>query len=355
VPPTPEGATPTPIPPPVPKPNTGVQVDILASDPDQTLWWAEELGVGWVKQQLDWASVEKGPGEFDWVQLDYVIDRCKRHHFRVLLSVVDAPTYLRADPSVVGPPVNYAEFRRFMQQLAERYRGKVEAYELWNEPNLAREWGGDVLDPARFAALVAEGAQGVRAGDPDALVISGAPGVTGINDGVTAIDDRVFLRGMLEAGVAQWVDGIGAHPYGFANPPEESVNDPHHVAPSHNDHPSFFFRDTLEDYRALLLEYGADDKPIWVTEFGWASMEGLNMDTTGWEYALHVSEQQQADYLVRALQMGWNTPWVGPMFIWNLNIAVIYGNSRPESAYSLLRPDGSWRPAFIAVRLAGPP
>jgi len=355
LPPVPEDEGPTPLPPPVPKPNTGVQVDILASDPDQTLLWAQELGVGWVKQQLDWALVEQGPGDFDWVQLDYVIDRCKRYHFRVLLSVVNAPTYLRADPSVTGPPMDYTEYRRFMQQLAERYRGKVEAYELWNEPNLAREWGGDVLDPARFAALVAEGAQGVRAGDPDALVISGAPGVTGIDDGVTAIDDRAFLRGMLEAGVAQWVDGIGAHPYGFANPPEESARDPQHVAPSHNDHPSFFFRDTLEDYRAILLEYGAGDKPIWVTEFGWPSMEGLNMDTTGWEYALYVSEQQQADYLARALQIGWNTPWVGPMFVWNLNIAVIYGNSRPESAYSLLRPDGSWRPAFIALRLAGPP
>jgi len=354
--PSPSPAGPTPLPPPVFKPDTGVQVDILAGDLEQTLRWAEGLGVGWVKQQVDWNLIEHGSGDMDWALLDRAVHRADGYGFRILLSVINAPAHLRSDPTGFGPPTDYGEFRRFMQQMAERYRGRVDAYELWNEPNLAREWTGDVLDPARFVALVAEGAQGVRAGDPDALVISGAPGVTGIDDGITAIDDRAYLRGVLAAGVAQWVDGIGAHPYGFANPPEESARDPQHAAPSHNSHPSFFFRDTLEDYRAILLEYGAEDLSLWVTEFGWPSVEGLGaMDTTGWEYARYVSEQQQADYLVRALQMGWNTPWVGPMFVWNLNIAVIYGNTRPESAYSLLRPDGSYRPAYIALRLAGPP
>jgi len=352
--PTPSG--PTPLPPPVFKPGAGVQVHLLAGDPTQTLRWAQGLGVEWVKQQVDWNLIEHGPGDLEWEPLDRVVDLCEAFDLRLLISVVNAPGYLRTDPTWFGPPADYAQFRRFMQQMAERYRGRVDAYELWNEPNLAREWTGDVLDPARFVALVAEGAQGVRAGDPAALVVSGAPGVTGINDGVTAIDDRAYLRGMLAAGVAQWVDGVGAHPYGFANPPEASASDPEQVAPSHNSHPSFFFRDTLEDYRAILLEYGAGDLPIWVTEFGWPSVEGMGeMDTTGWEYARYVSEEQQADYIVRALQIGLGTEWVGPMFLWNLNIATIYGNTRPDSAYSLLRPDGSYRPAYIAVRLTGPP
>ena len=128
---------------------------------------------------------------------------------------------------------------------------------------------------------------------------------------MVAIDDRVFLRGMYEAGIESWVDGIGAHPYGFANPPDESWDDPAHVASSHNDHPSFFFRDTLEDYHAIMLAYGDTGHQIWVTEFGWPSTEGMGpgvsedpsrddrgvsedpsgddrMDTTGWEYALQV-------------------------------------------------------------------
>jgi hypothetical protein len=354
--PEPTPVLPTPLPPPVFKPGAGVQLHLFAGEATETLRWAQGLGVEWVKQQVDWNLIEHGPGDLEWEPLDRAVDLCEAFGFRLLIGVVNAPEYLRPDPTWYGPPADYAEFGRFMQQMAERYRGRVDAYELWNEPNLVREWTGDVLDPVRFAALVAEGARGVRAGDPDARIISGAPAVTGIDDGVTAVDDRVFLRGMLAAGVAQHVDGVGVHPYGFANPPDASAGDPEQVAPSHNEHPSFFFHDTLEDYRALLLEAGADDLQLWVTEFGWPSVEGMGeVDTTGWEYAGDVSEEQQADYVVRGFQIGLDTPWVGPMFLWNLNISTIWGGERPESAYSLLRPDGRYRPAYIALRLAGPP
>jgi polysaccharide biosynthesis protein PslG len=322
---------------------------------EETLRWARGLGVGWVKQQVEWHTIEHGPDNFEWELLDLAVEACHGFGFKVLLGVTHAPDWTRNSELESGPPADYAEFRRFMGQLATRYRGRVAAYELWNEPNLAREWRGDRLEPARFVELVAEGSQGVRAADPDALIISGAPAVTGINDGVTAIDDRVFLRGMYEAGIAQWVDGIGAHPYGFANPPDESWQDAAHVASSHNDHPSFFFRDTLRDYHAIMLEDGDTERRIWVTEFGWPSTDGMGqMDTTGWEYAREVSEDQQADYTVRAFQMGDDCSWVGPMFLWNLNLATIWGSASSFSAYSLLRSDGSYRPVYVALCLAEP-
>jgi hypothetical protein len=352
--------TPTPLPPPVAKPEAGVQVHLFAGDSMQTLKWAEGLGVGWVKQQVEWHTIEYAPGQFEWQLLDQAVNQSNQFGFKVLLSVVRAPLHLRSTEQEGGPPADYAEFRRFMRQLAERYRGRVAAYELWNEPNLRREWHGDTLDGARFVELVAEGAQGVREGDPDALVISGAPAVTGINDGETAVDDRVYMRSMLAAGVADWVDGVGVHPYGFANPPEASVEDEEQVTPGHNDHPSFFFRDTLEDYRDLMVEYEAGTLLLWPTEFGWPSVDGLEeIDTTGIEYARDVSEEEQAAYTVRAFEIGWGTEWIGPMFLWNLNISTIWndtawGANRPETPYSLLRPDGSYRPAYIALRLAGP-
>jgi hypothetical protein len=346
---------PTPLPPPVPKPGYGVQIHLFAGDMGETLRWTRGLGVGWVKQQVTWHTIEHGPDDFEWEPLDRAVEACEGFGFKLLLSVVHAPDWTRVSELETGPPADYAEFGRFMGQLAARYQGRVAAYELWNEPNLGREWRGDTLDPARFVALVAEGARAVRAADPGALVISGAPAVTGINDGVDAIDDRVFLRGMYEAGVAQWVDGIGAHPYGFANPPDESWLDATHVASSHNDHPSFFFRDTLEDYHAIMVAYGDTGRQIWVTEFGWPSTERMGrMDTTGWEYGRQVSEGQQADYVVRAFRMGEERPWVGPMFLWNLNLATIWGPDDSVSAYSLLRPDRSYRPAYIGLRLAEP-
>jgi hypothetical protein len=324
-------------------------------DLDQTLSWAQGTGVQWIKQQVEWTNIEHQPGEYDWRELDRIVDKVNGYGFKLMLSVNHAPTWTRTDPLEYGPPHDPAEFGRFMGVVAARYPGRVAAYELWNEPNLRREWRGEPLDPALFVALIRAGSLAIRAADPSADLISGAPAVTGINDGETAVDDRVYLQGMVTAGVGDWVDGIGVHPYGFANPPEERWDDSSHHAPSHNNHPSFFFRDTLEDYRAILTGGGLGSLPLWVTEFGWPSIAGLGtVDTTGWEYARDVTEAQQAEYTVRGFQMGRAMESTGPMILWNLNIATIWGGERPESAYSLLRPDGSYRPVYIALRVAEP-
>jgi hypothetical protein len=347
--------TATPLPPAVFKPGWGIQVHLFGVDLDQTLSWAQGTGVGWIKQQVEWTNIEHQPGEYDWRELDRIVDKVNGYGFKLMLSVNHAPAWTRTDPLEYGPPHDPAEFGRFMGVVAARYPGRVAAYELWNEPNLRREWRGEPLDAALFVALIRAGSLAIRAADPSADLISGAPAVTGINDGETAVDDRVYLQGMVAAGVGDWVDGIGVHPYGFANPPQERWDDSSHYAPSHNNHPSFFFRDTLEDYRAILTGGGLGSVPLWVTEFGWPSIAGLGtVDTTGWEYARDVTEAQQADYTVQGFQMGRALESIGPMILWNLNIATIWGGERPESAYSLLRPDGSYRPAYIALRVAEP-
>jgi hypothetical protein len=117
--------------------------------------------------------------------------------------------------------------------------------------------------------------------------------------------------------------------------------------------PASFFLDTIEDYRAILLESGVD-KPIWITEFGWPSIEGYGeVETTGWEYAREVTEADQADYLRQAIALRRDRPWLGPMFVWNLNVAWLMGSGRPESAYGMVRPDGSLRPAYSLLRSFG--
>jgi hypothetical protein len=257
-----------------------------------------------------------------------------------------------------GPPLDFALYRDFMAFLANRYQGDVAAYELWNEPNLQREWNGTPLSAAEVTRLIAAGADGVRQADPQALVISSAPATTGINDGTTAFDDRVYLRGMLEAGIGDIVDGIGVHPYGWANPPGSSYADPDPSVPTHNNHPSFFFSDTVSDYKALLAEYGASGQ-LWATEFGWGSFDQITDEDgdpaqppQGAEFMADVTEWEQAEYLLRALELARQDDAVGPMIIWNLNFGPLLGDEFSESGYSILRPDGSHRPAYRSLEHA---
>lgn len=347
--------SPEPTPTAVPKPDIGIQGQFI--DPrygDASIALAAELGVGWIKQQVDWNTVESAPGEYDWSKLDYFVDQAEARGLKILLGVARAPGFSRSEPVIEdGPPDDFTLFNRFMLALASRYRGRVAAYELWNEPNLLREWRGHDLNAATFVAFLRQGATGARQGDPDAVLISAAPGVTGINDGVNAIDDRVYLQTMLAAGAAQWVDAIGVHPYGAANPPDERAADATHHAGGFNNHPSFFFLDTLEDYHALLDAAGVD-KPLWVTEFGWPSIDTFgDVETAGWEYAREVSEADQANYLRRAIALRGERPWLGSMFVWNLNVAWLLGGDNSQSAYSLIRPDGSLRPAYDKLRQTG--
>jgi hypothetical protein len=347
-------ASPTPTPPPMPKPDIGVQGQFIGPDGDLGLKLAANLGVGWIKQQIDWNSVEYARGLYHWSELDQLVAEAQKYSLKIMFSVARAPGFSRPEPvEEDGPPSDFSIFRDFMHALSTRYKGRVAAYELWNEPNLKREWRGFDLSADAFVELVKAGAEGVRAGDPEAIIISGAPAVTGIDDGLEAIDDRRFLRDMVQAGVADAVDAIGVHPYGAANPPDERAADAAHLRSGYNNHPSFFFLDTLEDYHTILGAANIN-KPLWVTEFGWPSIENFDaVDTSGWDYARDVTEADQAAYLLRAIELRRDRSWLGPMLIWNLNIAPLLGAERSESAYSLLRPDGSERPAYRQLRGAG--
>jgi hypothetical protein len=331
----------------------GVQIYLHRVDVAALVAQLNELGVGWVKAQVSWKLFQPYPDQLSeerFADLDALVVQAGASDIQVMLSVSKAPEWSRPTTEQDGPPGDNDLYRQFMQLLAQRYVGRVAAYELWNEPNLQREWVGVPLDAAALVALIRAGAEGVRAADSAALVLSGAPAVTGINDGIIAIDDRIYFRGMLAAGVAEVVDGFGVHPYGWANPPDATLERPDTAVPSHNDHPSFFFQDTLRDYGALLTEFAITDKQLWVTEFGWGSFEAFAAEPpAGAEFMVNVSEWQQAEYIQGAYALAHDWPWVGPMMLWNLNFAPWLGNAFSESGYSVQRPDGSPRPAYFAL------
>jgi hypothetical protein len=183
------------------------------------------------------------------------------------------------------------------------------------------------------------------------LTISGAPTPTGIDDGVAAIDDRRYFRAMVAAGIPDLVDAVGIHPYGWSNPPGSQASSPSPEASSHNNHPSFFFADTVLDYRHILNNGGYAGKELWFTEFGWATYDGLSgRAPQGVEYMNDVDEWEQAVYLLDAFEMSRAWQGIGPMFVWNLNIAPILGPKFIESAYSLQRENYYQRASFLALQ-----
>ena len=318
-------------PPPTPKPQAqaaaagffayGIQID-PNGDRASTIAAVKGLGINWVKFQLPWKDYEGTPGVKNFP--DDIVNDLSNNGINILASIVKAPKWARpanTDFSVEGPPANPQDYANYVGAFAAHYCGRVQAIEVWNEQNLWYEWGGETLDAGRYVQLLASAYHAIKAACPGIIVVSGAPTPTGANP-PAAIRDTLYLEQMYQAGLRNYCDAVGVHPSGYGNPPDVRVQDfqaGNYSRPSHVNDSSFYFRNTMEQYRNIMLKYGDGNKRLWPTEFGWASTSN---PVAGYEYAAYNSEQQQGEYIARAYQMMKNWGFVGVAFLWNLNYNV---------------------------------
>ena len=288
------------------------------------VWWSDdaiverdvrlvsEAGFGWIKQNVGWRDVEKyeglEPKDWDWALADRAVDTAERYGLGVLFRLDHQPLWAGGWNN--GPPYDLDDFGRFCAVTATHFRGRVRAYQVWNEPNLAREWAGRRPDPAEYVELLKTCYVAIKAADPEAIVISAGLAPTG-TDNEAAMPDDKFLRGMYTAGALPYFDMLGLHAPGYKAPPELSPDEAE-SNPEYGGHRAFAFRH-IEDLRTIMVEHGDADKQVAIVEFGWTSDPRPASD-----YHWHaVTEEAKADYLVRAFRYArenWS-PWVGLMVV----------------------------------------
>jgi hypothetical protein len=354
--------TPTPLPP-LP-PQKGLTMNSPEYGVHVFLWWRPELaerdlltamaaGFTWVKQNFGWRDIEPQKGKFDWKHTDHIVYTANKYGPIDLLIRVDHPPEWAApgcsDPGrgiVQGPPRNLKDYTDFLTALASRYKGRIRAYQVWNEPNLAREWCGRPPDPAAYARMLKAAYAAIKTADPNAMVISAGLSPTGTSD-ATALPDDVYLDRFYRAMGGKsdgYFDVLGVHGAGYKASPEMS---PEEVA-ANKDYGGgrwFCFR-RVEDLRRIMETYGDSHKQVAVLEFGWTS------DTVHPDYAWHaVDEQTKADYIVRAYRWArehWS-PWIGVMSV--IYIADPDWTPNDEQYWwAITNPDGTTRPAYQAIK-----
>ena len=332
----------------------GVQLDINLSQQD----WAvamgnlEHLGVEWIKVQLPWKDMQpNGPGtrndEF-FSRVEQYLEDASRRGFNVLVSIAKAPAWARSTQAEDGPPSNPQHLADFISLvlneinagLARPMLGDyIDAVEVWNEPNLLREWQGSLpFNGAGYMQLFGPAYQAVRAYSPTIGVITG--GLAPTSTSANSVDDRDFLRQMFAAGLGNYPDvGIGVHPYGWGNPPDavccNAVD-----GQGWDDDPHFFFADTMREYREIIANNGRSGMPLWVTELGWASWDGFPGGLPdGDDWMAYNDRWDQAFNMIRAFEINQASPDVAMTTLWNLNFATLAGmieNRDERAAYSIL-------------------
>ena len=246
-------------------------------------------------------------------------------------------------------------FRQRIRNTALLNTDEPIAYEIGNEPNLYWAWsegasGRQNPDPAKYTALLKIAYQEIKAVDPDAIVVAAGMATVGPASPTErppaypqAWNDLMFGQAMYDHGARGYFDAMGGHPYGFAYEPER---DP--TQPTVN---GLAFR-RMEQLHQVMVANGDGDTPIWGTEWGWLIRRPecesqWRAEGRWWQV---VSEQQQADYLVRAFHYAeahW--PWMGPLFV-NYDYAIAKPNCDALSWYGIINADGTHRPAYNALK-----
>jgi hypothetical protein len=246
------------------------------------------------------------------------MEQIEAHHLKVIVRLGSQPEWAAPNTPLpaVSPPDDLQDFYDYVYAVASRYKGRAEAYQIWNEPNLAREWGNRPPNPAEYVEMLKVGYEAVKAADPHAIVISAGMAPTTRHDD-QAMPDIYFIEGMYEAGAAPYFDVLGVHAPGYKSPPEA---DPGEVAkdPALTNGDSapeelrrvYAFR-RVEDLRQVMVDNGDAAKKVAVLEFGWTVEPRPNSPY----YWHRVDEITQAQYFERAYQYAidnWQ-PWIGVM------------------------------------------
>lgn len=277
----------------------GRPIDVLA-----------ETGAKWVKEEFRWDWVEPRQGTWEWAFMDEAVDKERAKGLDILGLLdytagwaVNAP----GPVSTVPPPLDL--WSEYVTQTVSRYKDRVHAWEVWNEPNEGVFWAGT---KEQYAQLLAVTYDTIKRADPSATVV--APAITGVDEAwLNAIDWNKF-------------DVLGLHMY----VPATFLNDQEYS----------YWNQGLPSFKDVVTRRGG--KPVWITEFGYSASTGQQ----GWYVG---NEGNQARYIVQWLAETLAYPGLNieKVFMYDFN------DDTNSGGFGLTRNDWSSRkPSFGAFRTA---
>jgi hypothetical protein len=303
----------------------------------RSLQQVREMGASWIVDLFPWAYVQpRSRYGFDWTGSDMVIEHAARQGLTVVARLDIVPEWARPRDTNDRylDPDHYGDYTAYVVAFLQRYRPYgVRHVIIWNEPNLAFEWGRRPPDPEAYAALLKVVYPRVKAAVPDAVVIAGAlspQAEPGAND--ERMNDILYMTRLYQAGAARYFDMWAAHSYGYRSP--------HDASP---DLAAINFR-RVEMIHDTLTGLGDGAKPIIITEGGWN-------DSPRWTAA--VLPSQRLRWTVGAYELAKHWDWLEAVCLWEL------GTPQPartlQDNWSFIASDGTPKAIYWAVRDASVP
>jgi hypothetical protein len=182
-------------------------------------WPADMTHVRIWDQGAHWGAIHTAPGVYNWTLLDQLVAKADGRHVTYVIG--GTPRWLAKYPDQahfapwLGPgsnsmPYNLDVANQFAWHLATRYAGRIHAYEVWNEPQLA-----DFLHPwtpaerSTLARMTKRLHRTIKGCDRQAMVLAASVLPRASSGGMTRA--RKYLDALRGQG---WpVDGFTCHIY----------------------------------------------------------------------------------------------------------------------------------------------
>jgi len=269
-----------------------------APDLEARLEAMQQAGIKWGRQDFSWKRIERKRGEYAWAPYDRLVDASRNRGILLLGNLAYAPDF--HDPRT---PEGVEAYCAFARAAVKRYAGRIDHWQIWNEPN-GGFWRGT---PEQYARLLAASGKAIHGAHPGAKVL-------GLN---TAFCDVRWSERILGEVPYDCFDIACFHPYRAQCAPEEKFDwwmldqyvkswHPHDLKP---DDPMvrMSFLDQTDAFVQMMKKFGPP-KPIWITEICW------NTDI----HPYGTSELRQADMLVRFHLLSIASRAIEKVFWWTL-------------------------------------
>lgn len=230
-----------------------------------------------------WPNVEPQKGQWDFSHLDRYISLAESHGVEILLPLGLTPAWASTrpkersgyEPGNAAEPRDISDWSEYVRQVATRYKGRIHAYEIWNEPNLSDFFSGR---PDTMLELAREAYGVLKQVDQTVVVVSpSATGQTGI----------AWLERYLKMGGGAYADVIGFHFYVTPGAPEAML-------------------ELGERLRAVLEENHVTNKALWNTETGWLIENRLSKVTPqNSSFSKVLTLEEASAYVARSYLLNW--------------------------------------------------
>lgn len=201
-------------------------------------------GISWARADFSWSGIESPQGKWRFERFDRVVEETNKRGIQIL-------PILDYDVPWATPAFKHLDaWLEYVRRVVKRYRDKIRYWEVWNEPNLESFWRAKP-NGADYAILLKATYQAIKEIDPELVVVYG--GLAGV-----PVD---FFEASLDAGAGESFDVVNIHPYRGGLTTRGAIDR---------------FAADVDAFRQALKKRGLADRPIWITEMGWATPPTFN-------------------------------------------------------------------------------